>query len=699
MTSPVAAKKPHNRVAALPAEWKELRKAVREAQQLGAGFRIVGDTVEISGVLPDDVRDRLDPALLREYLGAAQVEAEAIAFLDTLDVKAVTVENIDGADLVMGELSNEPFLGLDIETGPPNADPPPVRITKTGLPAVRQPKGGMEGLDPHRSEIMALQIYGGTTHCFVFRGPAIQYVINSDWFREQYFVAHNASFEEAFLQKHCAPTEGGETWKGLQCTMQAAGLLHGVWNRSLAAVSEEVLGRKPPKDLQTSTWSAPILSAGQIAYAASDAVLAYDLWKVLVPELRRTKRSKAYVLQRNAIPAVADMQLRGLGFDPEVHAEQVRAWSTELAESRRAYLEMTGDPPPSKPAEVLRWLQETAPELMETWPRTEKGGISTEAKHLKRLVLLDKPSAKLVLSILAMQKLISTYGVKFAASINPVTGRFHTSYKLAGAKSGRFSASEPNLQNLPSRRAPEFRQAIVAKPGYVLVGGDWSQIELRGAAWISKDENMTAVFREGRDLHTETASAIAGVPVELVSKAQRAAAKAVNFGSIYGIGARSLAMNALADYGIEMTEDEAQEALDRFFARFSGVKRWMDRTANRAQASHRVVIGVGRVVEAEWEPSGFLSRQQCCNLPIQGAAADAMLRALALVHQRLRGIRGGLVASVHDEILLEVAEADAEAARQILAEVMVEAFEVTFTGAPTQKLVDLHIGRTWKDVK
>ena len=104
-------------------------------------------------------------------------------------------------------------------------------------------------------------------------------------------------------------------------------------------------------------------------------------------------------------------------------------------------------------------------------------------------------------------------GSSSPTSINPVTGRFHASYKLAGAKSGRFSASEPNLQNLPSRRAPEFREAIVAKPGYVLVGGDWSQIELRGAAWISKDENMTAVFREGRDLHTETASAIAGVPV------------------------------------------------------------------------------------------------------------------------------------------------------------------------------------------
>ena len=301
--------------------------------------------------------------------------------------------------------------------------------------------------------------------------------------------------------------------------------------------------------------------------------------------------------------------------------------------------------------------------------------------------------------MLTMQQLISTFGPKLAEFINPITGRIHASYNIAGAKSGRFTSSRPNLQQLPSTKAPDFRKAIVAAPGHVLVGGDWSQIELRAAAWISGDPNLTAVFREGRDLHDETAAAISGVPVDQVSKAQRAAAKAVNFGSIYGIGPRSLAENAFDAYGIEMAEQEARGALERFFQRYPVLQRWMRQHADMCQARGYVEIGMGRVVEAKWEEGGKLTFQQCCNLPVQGAAADAMLRVIALVFKRLRGIRGGLVASVHDELLLEVHEDDAEKAQQILGETMIEAFEATFPGAPTQKLVDLHIGRTWKDVK
>ena len=134
----------------------------------------------------------------------------------------------------------------------------------------------------------------------------------------------------------------------------------------------------------------------------------------------------------------------------------------------------------------------------------------------------------------------------------------------------------------------------------------------------------------------------------------------MNFGSIYGVGPRTLAENAFDSYGIDMTEREGREALDRFFARYSVLKRWMHQHANICQVRGYVEIGVGRVVEAQWEPGGKLSFQQCCNLPVQGAAADAMLRAIAMVFRRLRGIKGGLVASVHDELLLEVAEDDAD---------------------------------------
>lgn len=156
---------------------------------------------------------------------------------------------------------------------------------------------------------------------------------------------------------------------------------------------------------------------------------------------------------------------------------------------------------------------------------------------------------------------------------------------------------------IPSARAPDFRKAIVAAPGNLLVGGDWSQIELRAAAWISGDPTLTEVFRAGRDLHTETASAIAGVPVDQVTKILRAAAKAVNFGSIDGVGPRTLAENAFDSYGVEMSERGAHDALDRFLARYSVLGRWMRQHAelpgpglccDRRRAGGRKGMGIRR---------------------------------------------------------------------------------------------------------
>ena len=177
-----------------------------------------------------------------------------------------------------------------------------------------------------------------------------------------------------------------------------------------------------------------------------------------------------------------------------------------------------------------------------------------------------------------------------------------------------------------------------------------------------------------------------------VSAAQRQGAKAVNFGRSTASARARCAENAFDTYGIDMTVAEARVALDRFFLTYRTLKRWMYNHADLCQRRGYVEIGCGRVVEAKWEPEGRLSFPQCCNLPVQGAAADAMLRALAMVFRRLRGLSGGLVACVHDELVLEVVEADAEMAGRILAETMTEAFELTFPGAPTGGVVALGTG-------
>jgi DNA polymerase-1 len=659
-----------------------LKRLIREVARLGARFRIAGGDVEIDKLdkLPGHLREELQKqnGLLLSYFAADEDDAEALDFADQLGVEPVLVESRAAAREAVRALlydlrQNGGILALDIETAPRNGHGtrPWLNINADGAFSALQPEQqDRTGLDPHRSDIALMQLYAGGWRGFVFRGLALQLVLNSHWLRRQHIACHNAGFEVTFIRhwhQYRAPTHRRSTGR-VECTAQATGLLIGVGfggsNRSLANAAKTFLDLEVPKALQSSDWGAQNLSQGQIAYAASDAVLAWRLWPIVSDRLQRAGRRQAYQLQRDAIPAVADMELRGLGFDQPEHARQAEIWARELAEARHEYLRITGEPPPSKPAEVRAWIARVLPaNQLAGWPRTDRSSeLSTESKHLKRLVHIE--SARPVLTLLAKAKLISTFGPKLAEYINPVTGRIHCSYQIAGTKAGRFSATKPNLQQLPSTRAPEFKRCIVPAPGNVLVGGDWSQVEMRAAAWLSGDLELTRIYAEGRDIHSETASAITRVPLTAVTKEQRQAAKPCNFGAIYGISPKGLAENAFDEYGIDMNIEEAGAALDRFFRRFHQLRDYLNRNYETCRRRGHVVIGAGRVVEAAWEATGRLSFTQSCNLPIQGICADAMLRAIRLAYLQLRaeGVRGGLVGCVHDELLLEVHKNDAAVA-------------------------------------
>jgi len=692
--------------------WRVVRLAVKQAHALGIEFRIGGADVEISDSdrLPDKLRTALDPELLYEYFGAAEADEEAIEFLEKLGVEAILVTDAEMASAALDELEAEgsPFIGLDIETAPKPeyAEPRPlVKVNadgSVGNPAkdkrakTRRPSG----TDPNRADVATVQLHAGGKRCFVLRGAAIDYVFTSPWFAKQNFIAHNSQFEAAFLEQRGITVNIG-------CTMQAGGLAIGVGfggeKRSLANVSTEVLGLDPPKQLQLSDWSSPRLSEGQVAYAATDAVLAYQLWPKLRVEIATKQRTEAYLLQRRAIPAVAAMETYGLRIDQEEHARQTADWAEKLAEARRTFRDIAGDPPPTNDNEVRDWLFRTVPqEDLARWPRTDKGRqLSVEGKHLKRV--LDLPGTKEVIAMRALQQRLSNFGPKLIGFISPATGRIHASYNLAATKAGRFSCTMPNLQQLPGDKAdPQFRRCVVPAPGYVLIGCDWAQVEMRAAGWLSGCRAMTAIYAVDpiRDIHRETAAAIARVPYDLVTAEQRQAAKAPNFGAIYGIGPVTLAEDAFDSYGVLMTDAEAQLALDRFFATYTGFDDWRWAHWNICKAAQRVVVpGSGRTVEAAWEHNGALRFTQCCNIPISGRCADAMLLALQLAHARLQGLDAHLVASVHDELLVEANERGAERAHTILEETMAEAFVLTFPGAPSHGVAEAVIGANWFDIK
>ena len=708
----------------------ELRQLVCEATTLGAAFRLSGANAEIEFPkhFPVALRDRLleywDSGWLYAYLGGERLEKPALAFADKLGVERVLVMTRAGvADAIRqlrADLRNAAWpyfpdghLGLDLETNPRLGQGeryPAIAFNIDGTPAERQPKWqNTAGLDPHRAEISTLQLYAGGAAAFVFRGEGLQRVLRLRWLRRQRLVAHNASFETAFLLHHAGRKPPKHPRNGrIDCTMQAMGLLRGVGlsgsGRGLDKTAAAFLGLEPPKDLQLSDWSATRLSEGQLAYAASDAILAWKLWPKMAAELKDKKRWDAYELQRRTIPAVADMELRGLGFDREAHAEQTRQWSIALAQARHLYKELTGEPPPASLEEKQAWLRRVLaehPEHFPTWPRTPTGLLSTRAGQLKRLIDID--TVRAVLAIRANEQLLNNFGPRLAERVSPVTGRLHGRYNIAATKAGRFSASSPNLQQLPRKRAPEFHGCVVAAPGHMLVGCDWSQIEMRAAAWLYRDPVLTQIFADGRDIHAETAARIAGVAVAHASQAQREAAKPINYGAIYGQGPDGLRESAFINYGVELGRSEAERARERFFAMFHGLKQGLWDNYHRCKARGYIEIGCGRVVEAAWEVDvdGRLLFTRCCNLPIQGICADAMLRALILVHARLKrsAIRGGLVACVHDELLLEVHEADAQRAREILQQTMIDAFVATFPGAPTNGVATAKVGLSWAEVK
>jgi DNA polymerase-1 len=475
----------------------------------------------------------------------------------------------------------------------------------------------------------------------------------------------------------------------------------GVRRRSLAKAAEAYLGWQMPKDLQVSDWGAATLSADQLAYAALDAVAALQLWQKLERDLKSEDRWNVYVLQRDAVPAAVEMAWCGMGINTTALNEQISAWGTQLADARTAWEMETGTPPPGKPADIRAWLQSSLDEAtLADWPRTEKSGLlATGASDLERAGHLA--AMRPLLSLKRMEKLLSSFGSSLKHQVSPVTGRVHAHYNVAGTKSGRWSCSGPNLQQIPGERlAPGFRGVFKAPEGRILVGADYSQMELRAAAEISGDTALRKIYEDGLDLHQLTAAAMASVDPAAVTKEQRDRAKPVNFGSIYGMGAAGLAAAAWNGYRVEITMQEAEAALRAFFREYPTLKRWMRQNADRCQQRRRVVIGAGRVVEGAWEPQG-LRYTQCCNLPVQGACADVMMRAVAAVHRRLRadGHDAVMVAQIHDELILEADAQAVCAVGKLLAEEMTTAFTITFPEAPATDLVEVKTGSSWADIK
>ena len=302
----------------------------------------------------------------------------------------------------------------------------------------------------------------------------------------------------------------------------------------------------------------------------------------------------------------------------------------------------------------------------------------------------------LVLQHRQLTKLKSTYLDALPTLVNPQTGRIHTSYSQIGAATGRLSSSDPNLQNIPTRteEGRAIRRAFVAAPGHVFIAADYSQIELRVLAHVTQDPNLVQTFQEGRDIHASTASQLFGVPMDQVSKNQRRVAKTTIFGIIYGISAFGLAPR------IEASRAEAQVLIDALFARFPGIRTYIDETLKIGRQEGYVQSLFGRRRYFPELRTGGPRRQaaerEAINAPIQATAADIMKIAMINVDEALRSrnMQTKMLLQVHDELILEVPEDEVDEAIALVCEQMEGAFEMR---VPLK--VDVEVGPNWLEMK
>lgn len=438
----------------------------------------------------------------------------------------------------------------------------------------------------------------------------------------------------------------------------------------------------------------PLEQAGP--YAAEDADVTLRLHQVLFDKLSAIP-SLASVLsdiEMPLVPVLARIERQGALVDDKLLGVQSIELGDKMVALEREAFEIAGEEfnlgSPKQLGSIL-YDKLGLPVLK----KTAKGQPSTAEEVLAKLAEDDYPLPRVLMQYRSMSKLKSTYTDRLPEQINPRTGRIHTSYHQAVASTGRLSSSDPNLQNIPVRTAEgrRIRQAFIAPPGYKLLAADYSQIELRIMAHLSRDEGLLNAFRNNLDVHTATAAEVFKVELKDVTSDQRRSAKAINFGLIYGMGAQKLGK----DIGVDTKQAKAY--IDTYFARYPGVREYMDRTRAQAADQGYVETIFGRrlylpEINSNKPQERAGAERTAINAPMQGTAADIIKKAMVAVDNWLEssGLDARVILQVHDELVLEV--------REDLVDQVREEIRGHMSGAATLDvplLVEVGVGNNWDE--
>jgi DNA polymerase I-like protein with 3'-5' exonuclease and polymerase domains len=489
-------------------------------------------------------------------------------------------------------------------------------------------------------------------------------------------VGHNLVFDIGFLAR--LGFEPGVCRDTLLMSQVLYAGDRSVKSHKLADCCQRELGEAISKEEQASDWSS-LLTPDQLRYAALDASLTRRLHDVLVPKLAEAKLTATTAIENRALPAVAWLASAGVAFDKN-------GWTARAADAQgeadQLAAELDRVAPPKAQAEMFEsgWKWDSPQHVAEALKAV---GCAVADTDDDTLAALDHPLARLLRGYRAAKKLATTYGSKWLKD-SYRDGRVYAGWRQLGANSGRMACAAPNLQNLP--RDARYRRCFVAPPGRVLVKADYSQIELRIAAKVANEPAMIAAYRRGDDLHALTARVVLGKPD--VDKSDRQLAKSVNFGLLYGMGAKAFRAYARSNYGVELTEEQTEQYRRAFFAAYPALRRWhskvggtQDRPIDTRTLAGRRCLNVVRFSEK-------------LNLGVQGTGADGLKKALALLWERRAECPGARpVLAVHDEIVVECDTDRAAAAAAWLKQAMLDGMAPLVAPVPVE--IEVTVSPTW----
>lgn len=548
-------------------------------------------------------------------------------------------------------------------------------------------------ISPHLADIRLIQVFDGN-NCYVFDLREIEDIeIFREFFETKRLLAHNGIFELSFLMSRDINNIN------IGCTAIISRLVihatHAEDTRigaSLEDMISAVFGENIGKKMQTTNWGADELTFEQIEYAGLDAILTFKLGKELSKTLVIKGLEKIYQLTKEAQHPIASMQLNGLKINVERHKEIVELWKNKLISAVDTVKSLTGLDSITG-HKVGTWLEKNLPpEILPLWPKTATGKMQTDSH-----VFADFSNFPIVEPFSNYQKwskLTSSFGRPLLDFINPETKKIHASYWLGGARTGRLSSSKPNLQQLPSKEG-YFREVFVPAQDSIFICADFSQIEIRVAAELSRDCEMLRAYKEGIDIHNLTASKVTGKNLSDLTKMDRSLAKAFNFGLMFGLGVKGFSHYARKLYGIDISQEAAEKAIQIFRDTYSGYREWQLNQANECGMSLKVRTPCRKLRK--------LNTDNCyggsMNTPIQGGAAEIMLYALVILYKYIKNFEGKIVNCVHDEILVECPVKYADFAETTMKNAMTEAFLKVFPNGITRDLVSVGKGYTWAEAK